>query len=557
MPSYDVLIIGGGLAGLRAALEVGQQAKVGVVTKVYPMRSHSVAAQGGINAAISEEDNTDDHIYDTVKGSDYLADQDAVEILCTEAPRAVYEMDQMGALFSRTEAGRIAQRPFGGQDFPRTCYAADKTGHILQHTLYEQALRHNVKVHSEWFVLEILSDGGEVRGIVALDTHTGKVETVAANAVIVCTGGYGRVFSRSTNALINTGEGMSLAYDAGAALKDMEFVQFHPTTLYGSNILISEGARGEGGLLVNSDGERFMEKYAPSKMELAPRDVVSRSMETEIQEGRGIGDGYLHLDLTGIGTDLIQERLPQIAELARTYLGVDPVTEPIPVQPAQHYSMGGIGTDVHGATEVGGLYAAGECACVSVHGANRLGGNSLLDTIVFGRRAGAAAAAYVKGRPRPATVSDTVAQEHESKLSALLSADGGEPFSPVRKEMEVAMMNGAGVYRHKDGLNKASDLLEGIKKRAEKLTVSDKTRKFNFELQGALEFRHSLLLAEVIAEGARSREESRGAHYRNDFPERDDADWLKHTIATKGEDGPVYSTSEVSITKHQPKKRVY
>lgn len=614
MLSYDVIVVGGGLAGLRAAIEAQKHGSVAVVSKVYPMRSHSVAAQGGINAAIGETDSWEDHAFDTVKGSDYLADQDAVEVLCKEGPQAVFEMDNFGALFSRDDSGRIAQRPFGGQDFPRTCYAADKTGHILQHTLYEQGLRHKIQTYSEWFVLEIVVEEQRVRGIIALDIQGGEVRELAAKAVIVATGGYGRVYSRSTNAIINTGDGMSLAYQAGAHLKDMEFVQFHPTTLLGTNILISEGARGEGGLLYNAAGERFVERYAPNKMELAPRDVISRAMETEIAEGRAFEGGYLHLDLTVLGRKLIDERLPQISELARIYMGIDCAEVPIPVQPGQHYSMGGIGTDVDGATNVAGLYAAGEAACVSVHGANRLGGNSLLETIVFGRRAGDAAGKFAGSITGPATLpgaspgtsgeggtpSDALVFQKErlrellsrggpaagasrSSAAASLTADeatgaplgstqrGASPassnretYAPIRQDMENIMMAKAGVYRDGERLQSAISDLAEIRSRFNQLHVTDKSLRFNYELQAALELEHSLTLAEVITAGALSRRESRGAHFRTDFPERNDAEWLRHTVASRPGApntpeyfAPALSYRDVTIKNFQPKKREY
>jgi succinate dehydrogenase / fumarate reductase flavoprotein subunit len=392
--SHDILVIGGGLTGLRAALEAKKAGRdVAVLSTVHPLRSHSVAAQGGINAALGNaptpvKDTWDNHAFDTIKGSDYLADQDAVELMCREGIERVIEMEHWGTLFSRTEDGKIAQRPFGGADFPRTCYAADRTGHNLLHVLFEQVMGLEIPIYEEWQALSLIVDDGRCYGVLGFDFFKGKIIPIQAGATILATGGYGRVYLRSTNALINTGSGCYLAYQAGVPLEDMEFVQFHPTSLYGTNILITEGARGEGGYLVNAKGERFMDQYAPRLMELGPRDVVTRAIQTEIDEGRGFEGGYVHLDLRHLGGEKIMDGLPGIRQIAMDFAGVDPISEPIPVQPAQHYSMGGIATNVNGETSLAGLFAAGECACISVHGANRLGGNSLLETLVFGARAG-------------------------------------------------------------------------------------------------------------------------------------------------------------------------
>jgi len=397
MIEHDIIVIGGGLAGLRAAIEAKKKgADVAIISKVYPIRSHSGAAQGGINASLGLDDSWESHALDTVKGSDYLADQDTVEILCREAPERVIEMENWGTNFSRTDDGNIAQRPFGGAGFPRTCYAGDRTGHDLLHTLYEQVLRAGIRIYSEWLVTRLIVDKDSCAGFVAMNTADSKLESFRSKATILATGGYGRIYQRSTNAIINRGFGISLAYTAGVPLQDMEFVQFHPTTLLGTNILITEGARGEGGYLYNKDHERFMENYAANAMELAPRDIVARAIQTEIDEGRGFPGGYVQLDITHLGKKTINERLPGIRQIAIDFAGVDPVNEPIPVQPGQHYSMGGVSSNRDGQTPVKGLYAVGECACISVHGANRLGGNSLLDTVVFGKRAGAVASDHIR-----------------------------------------------------------------------------------------------------------------------------------------------------------------
>jgi succinate dehydrogenase / fumarate reductase flavoprotein subunit len=554
--SHDVVIVGAGLAGLRAGLEACKTADVAVVTKVHPLRSHSVAAQGGINAALSKEDSWERHARDTVKGSDYLADQDAVEVLCREAPERVIEMEHWGTLFSRTAEGRIAQRPFGGAGFPRTCYAADRTGHNLLHTLYEQALRNGVVFYDEYLVTSLVVDRNTCMGLVALSLADRELHGFKAKAVILATGGYGRVYLKSTNALINTGDGMALAYRAGVPLKDMEFVQFHPTTLYGTNILISEACRGEGGILLNIEGERFMKNYAPELVDLAPRDIVARAIETEINEGRGFEDAYVNLDITHLGEDRILERLPQIREIALHFAGIDPVEEPIPVQPGQHYSMGGVPTDVDGRTPLRGLYAAGECACVSVHGANRLGGNSLLETIVFGRRAGRAAAEYAGRLSSPRILSNALKRE-EARIDGLLAVEGGEKASLLRKELCTLMTRKAGIFRDESGLREAQMKIRALKERFKHIALQDKGRVFNTELSLVLELGNLLDLAEVIVVSAMARRESRGSHYRLDYSRRNDDAWLKHTMARFAQGKVRLSYEDVKITRFKPEERAY
>ncbi len=556
MLRHDVVIVGAGLAGLRAALETCEDADTAVISKVHPVRSHSVAAQGGINAALDVDDSWEKHAFDTIKGSDYLADQDAVEVLCREAPEAVLELDDLGALFSRTEEGRIAQRPFGGAAYPRTCYAADRTGHALLYTLYEHLVKKGVKVYEEWYVTSLAVENGACKGVVALDVSSGELMGIEAKAVIMATGGYGRVYERSTNALINTGDGMGIVYRAGIPLKDMEFVQFHPTTLYGSNILITEGARGEGAYLLNAEGERFMKDYAPEQMEIAPRDIVARAIETEIAEGRGFEREYMHLDLRHLGARRINERLPQIREIAIHFAGIDPVEEPIPVQPGQHYSMGGIPTDLEGRTPLKGLYAAGECACVSVHGANRLGGNSLAETVVFGRRAGRAAARDIQGEGFTGYPQKTL-EGDEERIRELLERRDGERPADVRKEASLTMTKDVGVFRGEATMKRAAARITELKERYKRVVVEDKGRAFNTDLTAALELGCILDLAEAIVRGAISRKESRGSHYRMDYPERDDAHWLKHTLAYYTPKGPRLDYSEVRITRYEPEERRY
>ncbi|MEW5933335.1 MAG: FAD-dependent oxidoreductase [Bacillota bacterium] len=564
MPYHRILVVGAGLAGLRAAIEAAD-GDVAVLTRVHPVRSHSVAAQGGVNAPLAnvpegKEDSPERHAFDTVKGADYLADQDAAELMTRLAPERIYEIENWGCPFSRTPEGKIAQRPFGGAGFPRTCYAADRTGHAMLHTLYEQAVKRNVRIYEEWLMLDLIVSGGRCRGVVAMDMVSGRVEAFGAEAVIMATGGAGRIYARSTNSHINTGSAAAFCYRRGVPLKDMEFVQFHPTSLYPNNVLISEAARGEGGYLLNRDGERFMARYAPKAMELGPRDIVARSIQTEIDEGRGFENAYVHLDLRHLGAEKIKERLPAIREIAMYFAGVDPIEKPIPIQPAQHYTMGGLDVDKDGASELPGLFAAGECACVSVHGANRLGGNSLLETVVFGQLAGAAAVRYVGGLEKTGAdgpALEAAVAEVESGISGLLGREDGEKMAVIREEMKQVMFEKVGIFRTEGPMREAVEKIRELKERVKRARVEAKGRRYNLELIGALELPAMLDLAEVIALGAVTRTESRGSHFRRDYPQRDDANWLKHTVARWSPDGPRLEYKPVVITRWQPEARKY
>ncbi|MFL2760190.1 MAG: FAD-dependent oxidoreductase [Dehalococcoidia bacterium] len=558
MLDHDILIIGAGLAGMRAALSAKEQgADVAVVSKVHPVRSHSNAAQGGINAALTDRgDDWRDHAYDTIKGSDFLGDQDAIALMCQEAGDEVIAMEHMGAIFNRDEEGRLGTRAFGGQREARTFFVADFTGQALLHVLYEQIVKAGALVYEEWFVLSLIVREGKCGGAVMMDIRTGRIEVVRAKAVILAAGGLGRVFEPSTNALICTGDGMSLGYRGGASLMDMEMVQYHPTTLKGSGVLISEAARGEGAYLLNSENDRFMLKYAPEFKELASRDVVSRCEQTEINEGRGI-DGCVLLDVRHLGEKYISERLSQIRELAMDFANVDMAKEPVPIMPGMHYQMGGVKANVDGETGVPGLYAAGEVACVSVHGGNRLGANSLLDTLVFGRRSGVHAADMIKSTQH-LNVDDSAADDDRKNIQNLLSNDKNESFGQIRLDMGTAMKEHFGVFRDENGMREGIAKIEAVKKRAESVYVADKTSTFNTNLLFTLELGFMLECAESIAVSAADRTESRGAHTRTDMPERDDENWLKHIMVSKSPDGGhELNYKEVVITDWEPVVRQY
>jgi len=565
MITHDILVVGGGLAGLSAALTADPRLSLAVISRVHPLRSHSVAAQGGINAALGnteagKDDNWEKHAFDTIKGSDYLADQDAAELMCREAVPAIYELEHFGVPFSRSPAGLIAQRPFGGAGFPRTCFAADRTGLVIAHTLYEQALRRQVKVYEEALVTKIVVENGRCVGVVIYDLASGQILPIRARAVIFATGGYGRVYLKTTNAYINHGSGIGMAYRAGVALKDLEFVQYHPTSIYPKNILITEAARGEGGHLVNNKGQRFMADYAPSALELAPRDIVARSIQTEVAKGNGFEDEYVHLDLRHLGQKKIDKRLPSVREICIKFGGLDPVETPIPIQPAQHYSMGGIDVDVRCATSLPGFYAAGECACVSVHGANRLGGNSLLDTVVFGKIAGREASNYVNGLDRrdgneKHLFDEAVAER--SKVEAWHSRTGGKMAHHLLNDLKLVMSDKAGIFRTKKQLEEALAAIRQIREDYGRAFISGRCLRYSQAIVNLIEFGYMVDLTEVITLGALLREETRGSHYRLDFPKRDDAGWLKHTLVSLKDGKPDVLYRPVLIGKYQPQERKY
>jgi succinate dehydrogenase / fumarate reductase flavoprotein subunit len=565
----DAVIVGAGLAGLRAALEVAKSGlSAAVISKVYPTRSHSGGAQGGIAAALANvsEDSLESHMFDTIKGSDYLADQDIIERFVNEALKTVYEFEHMGVPFSRTEDGRINQRDFGGHSFPRACFAQDVTGHVLLHTLYEQCLQHNVLFFNEFQVLSLLVSEDVSRGLVAWDIRSGGLHIFHARAVLLATGGYGRAWKVTSNAHANTGDGVALVLEAGLPLEDMEFVQFHPTGLYKHGILLSEAARGEGAYIVNDKGERFMKTYAAAKMELAPRDVVSRAEQTEINEGRGIGGkDYVYLDLRHLGREKILERLPQIYDLAFNYLKVDAIKEAVPIQPTAHYSMGGIPANVRTevikdakGTVVKGLYTAGETSCLSLHGANRLGTNSLQDAATFGRIAGIHMTEFCRENNfagLPAKPLDGA----RGKIDRLWQGQGKERHAPIREKLQDNMTKYMGVFRNQDDMLKMLAIIKELQERYRQVTVDDHGDAFNLDLIEALELENLLSFSEVIVEGALARQESRGAHFRSDFPKRNDGEWLKHTLAWRRNGKIVldFSKAVVIYPQYQPQERKY
>jgi succinate dehydrogenase / fumarate reductase flavoprotein subunit len=557
--THDVLVVGAGCAGMRAAIEAHDTgADVALISKIHPVRSHSGAAEGGINAALgnASEDSAEEHAFDTVKGSDYLGDQDAIEILCEEAPGDVYELEHWGAIFSRTEDGRIAQRPFGAAGAPRTAYAADITGHVLVHVLYEQVMKRDLRVYEEYFAWRLVVEDDRCQGVICWDILNGGIKTIGAKTVILATGGAGRLYQGTTNAYACTGDGMAMALRAGVALKDMEMMQFHPTTLSPTGVLITEGCRGEGAYLLNSEGERFLKDYAPNAMELASRDVISRAEQTEIDEGRGV-DGNVLLDLRHLGAEKILERLHGTRELSMVFAGVDPIHDPIPVRPGSHYHMGGVDTDVWGKTSLEGLYAAGEVACVSVHGANRLGGNALMETITYGKRTGKAAADWALSHTT-VTVPEGAVSDAEREIRDLLDRDTGERPHGIRDEMAKTMHENFGVFRRENQMRAQGEIIAGLRERYDRIVVDDKGTVFNNDLTQALELDYLLELATCMVEAGLARKESRGAHARpHDYPDRDDENYMKHTIITWEDDRPRLDWSPVLVTKWEPQERKY
>ncbi|MGC9503896.1 succinate dehydrogenase/fumarate reductase flavoprotein subunit [Baaleninema sp.] len=575
MFQHDVIIVGGGLAGSRAAVEIARtdpSLNVAVVAKTHPIRSHSVAAQGGIAATlknVDSEDNWEAHAFDTVKGSDYLADQDAVARLTQEAPNVVIDLEHMGVLFSRLEDGRIAQRPFGGHSYRRTCYAADKTGHAILHELVNNLRRYGVTIYDEWYVMRPILEEGEAKGVVMYRLEDGQIEVVRAKAVMFATGGYGRAFNTTSNDFASTGDGLAMAAIAGVPLEDMEFVQFHPTGLYPVGVLISEAVRGEGAYLRNANGDRFMENYAPSRMELAPRDITSRAIATEIRQGRGVnpdgsaGGPFVHLDLRHMGREKIMSRVPFCWEEAHRLAGVDAIEEPIPVRPTAHYSMGGIPTNVRGQVRssaeglVEGFYAAGECACVSVHGANRLGSNSLLECVVYGKITGASIAQDVQKRKLPDVDEAKYLEEAKQQVRGLLDRSGEYRIQPIRQALQDCMTEYCGVFRSESLMEQGLAKLQEIEQQAQQVYLGDRGSLWNTEIIEALELRNLVVVAKTILTSAANRRESRGAHFREDYPSRDDGNFLKHTLAYYSPAGIDIATMSVNLGMFEPQERKY
>jgi fumarate reductase flavoprotein subunit len=576
MFTHDIVIVGGGGAGLRAAIaaaEVSSKLSIALVSKVYPMRSHTVSAEGGTAAVLRDFDSLDLHAKDTIFGADFLADQDAVEAFVKEAPGELIQLEHWGCPWSRDPDGRVSVRSFGGMSVDRTLFAADKTGFHLLHTLFQTSLKYDkITRYDECFLTSLLVDDGKVCGVTSINLYTGRVEVIAGKAIILCTGGGGRIFPFTTNAAINTGDGMAAAYRAGVALKDMEFVQYHPTGLPGTGILITEASRGEGGWLKNKDGYRYLQDYGlgpptdkPThrKMELGPRDILSRCHMQELAKGRtfeGPYGHYVHLDLRHLGEEIINKKLPFVRELASKYVGIDPVYEPIPVRPVVHYMMGGISTDINAKTSLAGLYAAGETACVSINGANRLGSNSLTELLVFGTRAGRAAAAFAGtvSAPTSATIDALAADEQRRLDRQFLGKDGGkERIATIRQEMQQTMEEGAGIYRDEQKMEKTCKTLRTLRERFKDIIIEDRGSTFNTEVMNALELDFMLDVAETVANAALKRKESRGSHTRTDFPKRDDENFLRHTLACRTPDGPRIEYLPVTITRWQPEERKY